>query len=407
MLNRVICKYALLSLLLCFGQNLSADEGVNSRLDSLEQVIEDQAKTLQQQRQEIRRLREAIDERTDTAGQTAVDVMPVSGLDDMRAGATPTPVGQAPEARREAPSSLLSLPEDVGGVLTKKGKIVVEPSFQFSSSQLNRFTFRGIEIIDTVLIGIVDAEDADRDTYTASLTGRYGLTNRIELEAKVPVIKRDDRLVSTIDVAGTPTDVTRDLDGSGVGDIELGAHYQINQGADGWPFFIGNLRYKSTTGDGPFDISRDAGGLETELPTGSGFHSIEPSVTILYPTAPAVLFANVGYLFTLEDDVNKMVGTNLVGNVDPGDALRLSFGMAYSVNERLSFTVGYKHDFIGETDTVINGVNTSTADLDVGSFTFGYGFQLSPKLGINLGVEIGATDDAPDATVTLRLPYSI
>jgi len=36
--------------------------------------------------------------------------------------------------------------------------------------------------------------------------------------------------------------------------VEVGAHYQINHGQDGWPYFIGNLRYKSNTGKGPFEV---------------------------------------------------------------------------------------------------------------------------------------------------------
>src|SRR3546814_3695635 len=80
---------------------------------------------------------------------------------------------------------------------------------------------------------------------------------------------------------------------------------QINSGLDDWPIFIGNLRYKSPSGEGPFDVDRDANGLESELATGSGFHGIEPSVTILYPNDPAVFFANFGYFFHLPEDVDK------------------------------------------------------------------------------------------------------
>src|SRR3546814_11457716 len=88
--------------------------------------------------------------------------------------------------------------------------------------------------------------------------------------------------------------LTQEVDGDGIGDVELALHYQINSGLDDWPIFIGNLRYKSPSGEGPFDVDRDANGLESELATGSGFHGIEPSVTILSPNDPAVFFANFG-----------------------------------------------------------------------------------------------------------------
>ena len=122
-------------------------------------------------------------------------------------------------------------------------------------------------------------------------------------------------------------------------------------------------------------MGRDENGLETELPTGSGFHSLEPSVTVLYPSDPAVFFANLGYLYTIKDDVNETFNDQTIGEVDPGDAYRVSFGMAYSINERSSFTLGYKHDFIGETDTEVNGVTLSSNSLDVGSLLLGYSFQ--------------------------------
>jgi len=427
MSHQILTKFAGLCVALCLTPNLSADDAVDTRLDTLEQTIAEQERALERQRGELQRLRESI--KTNSGEQTpevtadrpapaavygapatnTVDVIDPRSLESARA-AGPEPVGQAPEARREAPSSLLSLPGDVQGVLSTQGKFTLEPSFQFSNSQLNRFTFRGIEIIDTVLLGIVEAEDSDRDLYTLSVTGRYGLTNRIELEMKVPYIWRDDTLSAIIPQINTMTATERGLEGDGIGDIDLAVHYQINQGKEGWPFFIGNLRYKTISGEGPFEIDRDTEGVELELATGSGFRAIEPSVTVLYPSDPAVLFGNIGYLVNLEDDVNKTLNPNSasaavrVGNVDPGDALRISFGMAYAVNEKLSFTVGYKHDFIGKTDTEVNGVNTRSADLSVGTLLFGYGYQLTNKVGININLEVGATDDAPDTSISLRVP---
>src|SRR3546814_3275808 len=71
------------------------------------------------------------------------------------------------------------------GVLTPKGTLVVEPSIQYSHSQVNRFTFLGVEILDTFLIGLLEAQDADRDLYQAAITGRFGITDRLEAEIKV------------------------------------------------------------------------------------------------------------------------------------------------------------------------------------------------------------------------------
>src|SRR3546814_9914853 len=89
---------------------------------------------------------------------------------------------------------------------------------------------------------------------------RWGVTDRLELEAKVPFIYRDDRLTQTVTIQGQDEERTENLDGYGLGDIEIAAHYQLNDGRDDWPFFVGNLRFKTATGTGPFDVDRDSTG---------------------------------------------------------------------------------------------------------------------------------------------------
>lgn len=322
------------------------------------------------------------------------------------------PVGQRPP-EQEAPPEVQSIP-DIGGVLTPQGRLVIEPELQYSHSSVNRLTFRGIEILETLQIGALSADNIDRDTWTASLTGRLGVTNRLEMELKVPYLYRDDTETNDIAVLDPSFELTRSRTGDGLGDIEVAAHYQMNRGLNGNPFYVGNLRYKSTTGEGPFDVSRNSEGVERELATGSGFHAIEPSLTVLYPSAPAVYFANIGYLFNLKDDVDEQINDDtFVGEVDPGDALRLSFGMAYSINPRTSFTLGYKNDFIDKTETEFVNPDTGessrqeSSTLNVGSMLLGWSYQFSQDTAMNLNLEFGITDDAPDTTLTLRVPIGM
>ncbi len=103
--------------------------------------------------------------------------------------------------------------------------------------------------------------------------------------------------------------------------------------------------------------------------------------------------------------MNKTFNDQTIGEVDPGDAFRMSFGMAYSINERSSFTLGYKHDFIDETTTEVNGVDFSSSSLSVGSLLLGYSFQVNSYSSVNLNLELGVTDDAPDVLMTLRVPF--
>jgi len=322
------------------------------------------------------------------------------------------PQEQPPQKKPE----VQTLP-DIGGVLTPRGKLKIEPEFQYNHSSVNRFTFRGVEFLSSLGIGLLEAENIDRNALIAALTFRLGLTNRLELETKVPYIYRKDRADVTIPQFEGVTQ-EQGLDTGGLGDVELALHYQMNRGLDGWPFFVANLRYKSTTGEGPFDVERDENGIEQELAMGSGFHSLEPGVTVLYLTDPAVFYSNLSYLFNLEDNVDKVIGASgsggdsrvRVGKVDPGDAVRISFGMAYSINERASFSLGFKNDFIQKTRSEFIDIDTgetttaSTSTLNIGSLLLGYALQISPRTAANVNLEFGVTADAPDVLLTVRLP---
>lgn len=323
------------------------------------------------------------------------------------AGPPDQPVGEAPEEERPE----ITVISDYGGVLTPTGTLVVEPSLDYSHSNVNRLTFRGIELQETVLIGVIEASDADRDLFSPALTLRYGLFENFELEAKVPYVLRDDRISFLIPQAMAPDiERTETLDGNGLGDIEIAAHYQITNSS---PFVVGNLRFKTRTGDGPFDVKRDDFGIEEELPTGSGFYALEPSLTVLFPTDPVVLFASLSYQVNFEDDVDTQIGEVRVRDVDPGDAIGVAFGMGFSVNDEFSFSLGYKHHYIFGTETEIvspppGGKRTEKSNsLQVGSALFGMGYRVSEDVGVNLDLEVGATDDAPDMRVLLRVPIAI
>jgi hypothetical protein len=59
-----------------------------------------------------------------------------------------------------------------------------------------------------------------------------------------------------------------------------------------------------------------------------------------------------------------------------------------------------------ETSTELNGVDVDSKDLQVGSFLVGFSHRLNDRVGLNLNLAIGATEDAPDVRVTLRVPVS-
>lgn len=409
-------------LLITFASAPLYAESIDDKLKRLEQMLEAQQLKIDEQEAKLNSQTSTITKQKSTldAYQLDLQILRYDVMQDSRgtgpAGASSMslaenqnnqpqqPVGQAPPEVQQSKPEIGAL-ADIGGVLTPSGTLIIEPSFQYAHSGVNRFTFRGIEILSSLAVGVFEASDTDRDSVTPALTGRLGLTNRLELELKVPYVYRDDTETAVIPTI-SDDEISRNLSGNGIGDIELALHYQLNNGQNGWPFFIANARFKTTTGDGPFDIARDSDGIGRELATGSGFYSFEPSITALFPSAPAVFFANAGYLINFEDDVNETFGDQMVGTVDPGDAVRFSFGMAYSINERAAFTLGFKNDWILKTKTEINNATFSSDRLTIASMLLGYSYQLTNKTNINLNLEFGMTDDAPDFLLTFRIPIT-
>jgi hypothetical protein len=317
--------------------------------------------------------------------------------------ATPTrPVGEAP-AEQPQTASVEALPEGQNALLGR-GRLVIEPSFEYSRSSSNRLVYRGVEIVTGVQIGLLEANNTARDTIVSSLALRYALTDRLEIEGRVPFVYRHDR-VTTLAQNNNQVTQTFNLSGSDIGDIEFSARYQLNEPERGEPIFVAGARFKTDSGTGPFDVARDAQGVSSELATGSGFWGLQGSLSVLYPTDPVVLFANVGYNYNAPRDINRMVGQVNVGEVDPGDSVSFGFGMGFSVNPRFSYSLGYSHSYVMETQTELNNTTQNSTEIQVGSMNFGMSFRATERLTLSTSVDVGVTEDAPDVRLAFRAPF--
>ncbi|MES1930379.1 hypothetical protein SADO_14028 [Salinisphaera dokdonensis CL-ES53] len=309
-----------------------------------------------------------------------------------------------------------NLPADVGelfddrGVLTPKGALIMEPSLSFSHSSANRVAIEAFTIVPAIAVGLIDVREIRRDTFILAGTFRYGITSRLEFETRIPYVRRSDDVRSRQLLEASSDDVIIDSNGNGLGDIEAALHYQLNIPDPGDPYFIANLRAKSRTGTDVFEVDRElvmqddliVGERLMEQPTGSGFWAIEPSITAVYPTDPAVFFGNFSYTWNLERDV----GGN-IGEIDPGDFVGINFGMGFGINENTSFSLGYDHTVVFRTEQNGSVDQTEFDRIHVASLLLGFGHSFSPKANLNLALAIGVTEDAPDVQVTMRLPIRL
>ena len=433
--NSARLMYALTSALFCMrseAQQILQVEAIDQNyrdLQSLQRDIEDQGKKLDTLQRElsVQRARHAalrralendsLDNRRGRGQELVGGPAPVEDQVSANQDVSVGPVGSPPTRQtRESPAVTLF---EQPGVLTQKGHYTVEPSFQYSYSSNNRVALVGYTVIPALLVGLIDVREVKRNTLTAALAGRFGITNRLEVEAKVPYVYRADSTVSREIFTGSANDRVFDTAGKGLGDVELGTRYQFNDGGADIPYFIGTMRFKSRTGKDPFSVVTDCttrcignttgSGLPLDLPTGSGFYSLQPGMTWLFASDPAVFFGSFSYTHNFKrSNVSRTVlggEREMIGTVAPGDILGTNFGMGLALNDKSSFSVGFDINSVGRTK--INGTTApGSVRMLLATMLLGYTYRLTDKTTLGVAVGAGLTRDTPDVSLNFKFPIS-
>jgi hypothetical protein len=266
--------------------------------------------------------------------------------------------------------------------------------------------FRGVVIVPGINLGQVEASRDDRNIVSAVMGLRYGINSKLELEARVPFTFSDDRATVLAQNLNGSTTQSMYLHNSGIGDVEFGARYQINDGREEWPIFVANARVKTDTGIGPFEVQRDASGIAQQVALGSGFVGLEGGFSMLKLSDPVVLFASANYMYQLPKDINQTIGSVFVGRVEPGNSVTGNLGFGFAVNPEFSFSLGYEHSYVFPQFTMLGSTHQESNSLQVGALTLGMAYRLGPNLSLNGNFEFGTTSDAPDVRAVFSLPIT-
>ena len=158
----------------------------------------------------------------------------------------------------------------------------------------------GFQIIPGITFGNIFVNRVEQNIGTAAVTIRAGITDRLEANVKIPYVVNYGSTNSLIPLTDQAQNLGVNASNANLGDIQFGASYQINAGQTGWPIFVGNFLFKTITGVSPFELPivteqrpRAPGTGNTSrapprsLPLGTGFYSLEPSLTVLHRWHPA------------------------------------------------------------------------------------------------------------------------
>lgn len=389
------------------GERLATDE---KKMEDSKKALDEQQRNLLQERAKFNDLKAKVSKLTGreiaepapskaaTAEKTAAEPSPAVPPSSGQQAGVPQEVGTEKKQDAGKPPDITAL-TDQGGILLRKGQIVLTPAIEYTRSSATAVEIQGFSIIPALNVGLFDISKVNRDEYTASMDALYGLTNKAEIELKVPYVYRNDSTLTRPIGGASSSDTLFNASGRDIGDVEVSGHYQLNTGQNGWPFMIGNLRFKTATGTNPYEVPVNSAGVETKLPTGSGFYALQPSVTFIYPSDPVVFYSNVGYLH------NFTRSFPTVGKINPGDNYNASFGMSFALNDKASYSLGYSHTMVAKPTQ--NGATPANATvLQVGTLDLGYSYSINDHTNLNFLVSAGVTSDAPDIHLTFRVPLT-
>ena len=407
-----ISVVALAACLACIPTAWAADNAIdpnvngNVLLAAIQARMEAQSRSLTELRSALTAQQAELAQLRRELGGTSREVATATAPEPRAEAAAAGPVSTAPRV-----AAIFEQP----GVLASAGQFTLEPSLQFAYASSNRVALVGYTVIPAVLVGLIDVREVKRSTYAAALTARYGASSRFEIEAKLPYVYRSDTSIGR-EALQSSTDATAfNASGRGIGDVEATARYQLNMPGNEGPFYVGSLRLKTRTGTDPFEVPTSSSvsglrgeGLQLRLPSGSGFVALQPALTVLVPSDPAVFFGSLSYLHNLSRrnvDRSTDQGPERIGDVAPGGIFGFNFGMGLALNERSSFSLGYDHSAIGPTR--INGVTAAdSVRLQLGTLLLGYSYRIDSKRTLSLTLGAGLTRDTPDVSLSLRLPQS-
>ncbi|ACA88381.1 transporter [Shewanella woodyi] len=293
--------------------------------------------------------------------------------------------------------------------------LTVETSFTYSYYSRKDLVLRGFLALDAIFLGNLNLDRIRSNTIQMDLVTRYSATDRWQFEMNIPVMYRWNQYDSVGEGNSSQRYETAETDGGEIGDMSVAAYYRLVKEGSGWPDLVWNVRVKAPTGKHPFGIplaSSPTANLTypTEIATGSGVWGISTGFSIAKTYDPAIVFFNLNYGWSLPGEFGDLSGLegNSPGEIDLGDYIDYSVGLAFAVSEKMSLGMSFNQRFYSKTKQRTQGFawediprsDTNTATLGIGAT-----LALSDSLSMVTNIGAGLTEDSPDYQVSLRFPY--
>lgn len=301
---------------------------------------------------------------------------------------------------------------------TQRSRFGAELSFGYSHFGDARINLDGFLALDAIFLGTISIDEVDADIFTSDLTVRYGVSDRFFIDASIPFLYRASNFRSGGAGGAANAPVETRVSDQGLGDVSIGASYQILAETARRPNLVVSGRVKLPTGQEPFgidfvEVQGSEGNLQVprSLATGSGVWGASVGISALKTMDPMVVFGSINYFRNFERgfaDIDENPGDQ-PGRVSIGNAVQFGAGLAYALNETSSISMSYSQRLVERSrlklDAAENFQRVVGSQANIGLVNLGATFSLGRSLSLVTTVGIGLTDDSPDMVVGVRLPY--
>jgi hypothetical protein len=303
--------------------------------------------------------------------------------------------------------------------------LTLEVGLNYARYDRKQLTLNGFLALDAIFLGSIAIEDVASDTFTYTFAARKGITRDLSASIEVPMVQRWTTYqkggaggsAAAVAEAGVGGDVA-------IGDVTAGASYRLFPETTARPEIALNASVGMPTGQAPYGIpwtvlERDNDdfirfAVPTKQPTGQGVWSINFGASMLKTLDPAILFANASVTHTFKkhfSDLDNSPDTVSPGKVDLGNALNYGIGVAFALNERMSLSMSFSERLNSsarirpDATGVWQGIIGSSGN--AATFGIGMTYALSESMTFVGNLGIGLTPDAPDFSITAKLPFTL
>ena len=262
-----------------------------------------------------------------------------------------------------------------GVLLLRPGQIELEPALSYTRRKTSSPVFVSAGDAGVIFIG---EDTVERDEVRASLDVKFGLPFDSQFEVSLPYNYVDQ---SAKTMVGGTVGAAADGSGQALGNPRLALAKTLTREA-GWRPDIVARGYWDTD----FGTANDNG-----VPLTGNFNEVGFSVSAVKRQDPLAFVGGVGYATVFENN-----------NIEPGDTWSFSAAAVLAASPATSLRLGFTQQFSGEVE--VDGDKLDGSDSTSGVLTIGASAVIGRRALIDVALDVGLNDDAPDYAVRLAVP---